>query len=170
MHTAVWSPNEYAPRLRRRRSQQGSPILSRPVPPLRSLRLRRTSKLSHGKRALPAPSYLPEPAPTVEGAVYLSASGFIAKRGTRLCKRRIGYRRRRTRPGLEHRQCYWRYGDGRIVIEEGAVLRGKVEVRQKGQPPQPPRSAVPAHAKEAVATDSAQAKQQAMEVGARREV
>jgi cytoskeletal protein CcmA (bactofilin family) len=57
-----------------------------------------------------------------------------------------------------------------IVIEEGAVLRGKVEVRQKDQPPQPPRSAVPAHAKEAVATDSAQAKQQAMEVGARREV
>ena len=43
-----------------------------------------------------------------------------------------------------------------IVIEEGAVLRGKVEVRQKDQPPQPPRSAVPAHAKEAVATDSAQ--------------
>lgn len=57
-----------------------------------------------------------------------------------------------------------------IVIEEGAVLRGKAEVRQKDQPPQPPRSAVPAHAKEAVATDSAQAKQQAMEEGARREV
>jgi cytoskeletal protein CcmA (bactofilin family) len=57
-----------------------------------------------------------------------------------------------------------------IVIEEGAVLRGKVEVRQKDQPPQPPRSAVPAHAKEAVATDSAQAKQQAKEESARREV
>jgi cytoskeletal protein CcmA (bactofilin family) len=57
-----------------------------------------------------------------------------------------------------------------IVIEEGAVLRGKVELRQKDQPPQPPRSALPAHAKEAVATDSAQAKQQAKEEGARREV
>jgi len=53
--------------------------------------------------------------------------------------------------------------------EEGAVLRGKVELRQKDQP-QPPRSALPAHAKEAVATDSAQAKQQAKEEGARREV
>ena len=57
-----------------------------------------------------------------------------------------------------------------IVIEEGAVLRGKAEVRQKDQPPQPPRSVVPAYAKEAVATDSAQAKQQAMEEGARREI
>ena len=57
-----------------------------------------------------------------------------------------------------------------IVIEDGAVLRRKVELRQKDQPPQPPRSAVPSHAKEAVATDSAQAKQQAKEEGARREV
>jgi cytoskeletal protein CcmA (bactofilin family) len=47
-----------------------------------------------------------------------------------------------------------------IVIEDGAVLRGKVEVHQKDQPPQPPQPAVPAHAKEAVATASAQAKQQ----------
>jgi hypothetical protein len=39
-----------------------------------------------------------------------------------------------------------------IIIEDGAVLRGKVEVHQKDQPPQPPRPAVPAHAKEAVAT------------------
>ncbi len=47
-----------------------------------------------------------------------------------------------------------------IVIEDGAVLRGTVEVHQKDQPPQPPQPAAPVHAKEAVATASAQAKQQ----------
>jgi len=41
-----------------------------------------------------------------------------------------------------------------------STLRGKVEVHQKDQPPQPPQPVVPAHAKEAVATASAQAKQQ----------
>ena len=44
-----------------------------------------------------------------------------------------------------------------IVIEDGAVLRSKVQVRQEDEPSQPSRPEVPAHAKEAVATDSAQA-------------
>ena len=44
-----------------------------------------------------------------------------------------------------------------IVIEDGAVLRSKVQVRQEDAPPQSPQPEVPAPAKEGNATDSAQA-------------
>jgi len=44
-----------------------------------------------------------------------------------------------------------------IVIEDGAILRSKVQVRQENEPPQSPQPEVPAPAKEGNATDSAQA-------------
>ena len=47
-----------------------------------------------------------------------------------------------------------------IVIEDGAVLRSKVQVRQKDEPPQPPPPAVLPRAKEAAAAVGAQAKDQ----------
>jgi cytoskeletal protein CcmA (bactofilin family) len=47
-----------------------------------------------------------------------------------------------------------------IVIEDGAVLRSKVQVRQEDEPPQPPPPAVLPRAKEAAAAAGAQAKDQ----------
>src|SRR5467141_2402480 len=47
-----------------------------------------------------------------------------------------------------------------IVIEDGAVLRSKVQVRQEDKPPQPPPPAVLPRAKEAAAAAGAQAKDQ----------
>jgi cytoskeletal protein CcmA (bactofilin family) len=47
-----------------------------------------------------------------------------------------------------------------IVIEDGAVLRSKVQVRQEDEPPQPPPPAVLPRAKEAAAAVGAQAKDQ----------
>jgi cytoskeletal protein CcmA (bactofilin family) len=47
-----------------------------------------------------------------------------------------------------------------IVIEDGAVLRSKVQVRQEDKPPQPPPPAVLPRAKEAAAAAGTQAKDQ----------
>ena len=47
-----------------------------------------------------------------------------------------------------------------VVIEDGAVLHGKVQVRQKDQPPQSAPPAVPPRAKEAVASAAPQPKPQ----------
>ena len=47
-----------------------------------------------------------------------------------------------------------------IVIEDGAVLRSKVQVRRDDEPPQPPPPAVLPRAKEAAAAAGAQAKDQ----------
>ena len=47
-----------------------------------------------------------------------------------------------------------------VVIEDGAILHGKVEVHQKDKSPQPAPSAAPPRAKEAAAAAAAQAKPQ----------